>query len=90
MKIFIVVIKENKVSGLVMPKIRKISFIKSPENIRNAILKPTERRIISDIFRSFIFNILMKINPGIVMKYTNPITCLITGISKKTVAHTMN
>ncbi|WGM88487.1 MAG: hypothetical protein NUK63_06065 [Candidatus Bathyarchaeum tardum] len=74
--------KGNKESGCENLNIGSISFIKSPQIIRKATLRPIDKNNISDLLNLFTFNKLRKINPGMKVRYRKPNTSLNIAKSK--------
>ena len=68
--------------GCETPK-RNNSLISKPANIENAMLKPTENRIVSTMFLSFNFIILRRMNPGINERKTKTMISLKMGMSSQ-------
>jgi len=50
--------------GIETPTTKNNSLIKKPTNIEKAILRPTEKRMVSTIFVSFNFKNLRRMKPG--------------------------
>jgi len=64
-KPLIVTVKGTTDKGFETPNRGYILFINNPTNIKNAILKPTENKIVSILFLSLSFRPLRMTNPGI-------------------------
>jgi len=90
MMLFRPIVKGTGESGLKSVNKKLNSFMESPTSIRNALLRPIEKRMVSTPSSSFNFSSLTMTKPGRKVKYTNPITCLATGRSTNIVRYIVN
>jgi hypothetical protein len=81
-----VTISGMRESGWEISMIGPTVLIDKPANNRNAMLKPTEKRILLGQLELPSFRSLEIIMPGTKVRYKNPMTCLPTGILNKTTA----
>lgn len=89
-KMFRAVNKSVIESGCCTPNNEENSFMTSPMNKREAMLRPTEKKIVSAISRLFALNKLMITMPGINVRLRNTITCLTIGTFNKVTAVATN